>query len=77
MKWHNELERNLSRSGLGGNKLRTYRTFKHSHDTEKYISSILPWRHRSAYAKFRCGVAPIRLETGRYGRLQVEQRTFF
>ena len=24
IRWHNELERNLSRSGLGGNKLRTY-----------------------------------------------------
>ena len=27
---------------------------------------ILPLAHRSAFAKFRCGVAPLRLETGRY-----------
>ena len=73
IRWHNELERNLSRSGLGGNTLRTYRTFKHVYGTETYVSSILSRRHRSAYAKFRCGVAPIRLETGRYERLNVEQ----
>ena len=30
--------------------------------------------HRSALAKFRCGVAPIRLETGRYEQLPVGQR---
>ena len=29
------------------------------------------------FAKFRCGVAPLRLETGRYERLSQEQRTCF
>ena len=77
MKWHNDLERNISRPRLGGNKLRTYRTFKHDYGTETYVSCILPRRHRSACAKFRCGVAPIRLETGRYERLSIDQRTFF
>ena len=24
-------------------------------------------KYRSAYAKFRCGVVPIRINTGRYG----------
>ena len=33
-------------------------------------------RYRSAYAKFRCGVAPIKIETCRYGlnRVPVDQR---
>ena len=33
-------------------------------------------KYRSAYAKFRCGVAPIKIETCRYGlnRVPVEQR---
>ena len=37
---------------------------------------IIAKKHRSAYAKFRCGVAPIKIETCRYGlnRLPVEQR---
>ena len=30
--------------------------------------------HRSALAKFRCGVAPIRSETGRYENLSVNER---
>ena len=33
-------------------------------------------KYRSTYATFRCGVAPIKLETGRYGlnRVLVKQR---
>ena len=27
---------------------------------------ILPPRHRADFSKFRCGVAPLRIETGRY-----------
>ena len=42
--------------------------------SEEYCKLILPLSHRSALAKFRCGVAPIRLETGRYEHLPVEQR---
>ena len=30
-----------------------------------------------AYAKFRCGVAPLRIETGRYERLQLYERCCF
>ena len=30
--------------------------------------------HRSTYAKFRCGTAPIKLKTGRYEGLAVEDR---
>ena len=41
------------------------------------VSNILPRRHRSAYAKFRCGEVPIRLEMRRYERLSIDQRTCF
>ena len=37
----------------------------------------MPKCHRSAYAKFRYGIAPIRLETGRYERLPEELRICF
>ena len=77
LKWRRNLDRDVSRTGQGGNKLRTYGTFKQEHGTEPYISSILPSRHRSSYAKIRCGVAPNRLETVRYERLPIEQRTCF
>ena len=46
------------------------------YDTEQYVKVITQKRYRSAYAKFRCGVAPIKLETCRYGlnRIPVDQR---
>ncbi len=60
----------------GGNKLRTYRRFKNTYSKEDYVQVITHKRYRSAYAKFRCGVAPLKIETCRYGlnRLPVEQR---
>ena len=60
----------------GRNKLRTYRMFKDSYMTEPYVSITVPEKYRSAYAKFRCGVAPIKIETCRYGinRIPVNER---
>ena len=37
----------------------------------------MPRAHRSALSKFRLGVAPIRVETGRYERLPVSERICF
>ena len=51
--------------------------FKRVYRTEPYVVNVLLFKHRSALAKFRCGVAPLRLETGRYERLQPDQRTCF
>ena len=72
-----ELNRVQARNGQGLNKLRTYRTFKELFQTEHYVKSIDIRARRRALAQLRCGVAPIRLETGRYERgrhLPVEER---
>ena len=61
-------------SGRGRNKLRTYCTFKSEFSVEFYCKMILPLKHRAAFCKFRCGVAPIRLETGRYENLPENER---
>ena len=45
--------------------------------TENYVSTHLSRRHRSAYAKFRAGIAPLSLETGRYDQLSIEQGVCF
>ena len=63
------------RSGRGENKLRTYRLTKREYKTENYCLSRPPLKHRSAFAKFCCGLAPIRIETGRYEGLDVGRRT--
>jgi hypothetical protein len=73
-RWHSELNRTEARRGTGRNKLRTYRTMKQAFEPENYVTAILPKSHRRAMALFRCGVAPIRLETGRYEGLEEAQR---
>lgn len=74
-KWQQDLNRTSARNGTGGNKLRTYRKFKQIHKTENCLKGLLPRTHRTAFAKFRCGVASLRIETGRYERLSVDERT--
>lgn len=77
VKWRENLDRHTGRNGNDGNKLRTYRIFKHEYKSERYITNVVPRLHRSAYAKFRCGVAPLKLETGRYERLHLDERYCF
>lgn len=76
--WHDKLNAQFAIRGeaYGGNKLRTYRKFKHKYVTEQYVMTITQKKYRSAYAKFRCGVAPIKIELGRYGvgRVPVDER---
>jgi hypothetical protein len=49
-----------------GKKLRTYKLLKNEFGTVKYVELFMPKKYRSALCKFRCGVATIRIETGRY-----------
>jgi hypothetical protein len=72
--WMEKLHREGAVRGTGRNKLRTYRKFKHSIYTEYYVTAPMSKGPRSALAKFRCGVAPLRLETGRYTRTPEEER---
>lgn len=72
--WNTALNRIEGVNGRGRNKLRTYRFFKQNYDVEEYCLTILPANHRSAFTKFRCGVAPIRIETGRYENISVDDR---
>lgn len=74
LEWLQSVSRTGSSSGRGRNKLRTYCTFKQQFLTENYCKIIMSRSHRAAFSKFRCGVAPIRLETGRYENLRVEDR---
>ena len=50
----------------GGNKLRTYARFKSEVEFEPYLDCVEDVRKRVLLTKFRAGVAPLRLETGRY-----------
>ena len=76
-KWKAQLDRPTALRGLGQNKLRVYRQYKEEYGTEQYLNVIMPWYHRRALALFRCASAPLRIETGRYENLPVDQRICF
>ena len=72
--WQLMIDKENSRSGTGRNKLRNYRHFKRFYEPENYCLVHMPVSHRAAFAKFRCGVAPLKIETGRYINQPVEER---
>ena len=74
VQWLKEVNKINSKSGKGKNKLRTYNTFKFEFTSEPYVYTTMSKSSRSAYAQFRCGTAPIKLETGRYEGLALEAR---
>ena len=52
-------------------KLRTYREFKSKFKTERYLLSNMTKLEKSHFAQFRCGILPLRVETGRYSGLKL------
>ena len=50
----------------------TYDYFKEIHLFEN-----MSGKYKSAFAKFRCGVAPLKIETDRYEGVSIENRTCF
>ena len=55
-------------------KLRTYKLFKESFKTEQYVNINMSKHERSMMAQFRCGILPLRIETGRYIGEAVDNR---
>ena len=65
--WRNEVNQQGARhNGLGGNKLRTYAKFKTRWGYEEYLSVIDDFKKRTLLSKFRMGICPLRIESGRY-----------
>ena len=55
-------------------KLRSYITFKSEFKTENYLLMNLSRKERSPMAQLRCGILPLRIETGRYTRKSPAER---
>ena len=55
-------------------KLRTYILFKSQLEAEHYVTSIIPRWERSVFAKLRCGILPLHIETGCYNNTKPEFR---
>ena len=65
--WQADVMRTTSRTDPSGrNKLRTYALFKWSFGFENYLQVVTPETWSRLFVQFRMGVAPLRIETGRY-----------
>ncbi len=53
-------------------QLREYVTFKNSYEVEPYALLFMKRKHRSYLAKYRCGILPLSIETGRWGGIPLE-----
>lgn len=75
--WLSEVNRVQARRGPGLNKLRSYNRFKSQYCSEAYVTVVMSRSHKSVLASFRCGTAPLKIETGRNEGLAVKDRTCF
>ena len=56
-------------------KLRTYVTFKSKYESETHLKINIWQAERSHLAQFRCAVFPLKIETGRFSELSIEDRS--
>ena len=71
--WKRELF-NDNRKGAHGNKLRCYRTFKSEFKTESYLDHCQNIIYRKSLANYRMSSHKLKVETGRYCGIPVEER---
>ena len=64
--WSKDVTRINAKCGQGLNKLRTYALFKRQWKLEPYLTCIDDRDKRVLLTKFRIGICPLRIETGRY-----------
>jgi hypothetical protein len=55
-------------------KLNFYKLFKNDFCPESYIFKIHNRAHRSVFAQLRCGILPLKIETGRYTQIPMDYR---
>ena len=55
-------------------KLRFYRIFKEELSVEKFVTINLPISHRSILSQLRYGILPLKVETGRYSNMPLNDR---
>ena len=60
--WHQQINLTTSRTNRGGNKLRTYNTFKQTFHLEPYLLNIDNPTHKKNVTKLRVSVHPLNIE---------------
>ena len=74
IKLHESCRQNWKVEILNVPKLRTYCIFKSTFETEPFVYRIHDRRKRSLLSQFRCGILPLKVETGRYLQIPPEDR---
>jgi hypothetical protein len=69
--WYNNI---WSRDIQNVPKLRTYRLFKNNCECEDYVTLNLKRNERAILSQFRCGILPLRIETGRFNGEAPDER---
>jgi len=64
--WHSELNRQTSKRGEAGNKLRTYRLFKSRFQLEGYLSQVKVAKNCIALTKLKVSCHRLQIELWRY-----------
>jgi hypothetical protein len=64
--WLNELNRKNSRKGAGGNKLRSYCTFKNTFQYEPYLDLLPNFHARKRVTRLRISAHSLEIERGRH-----------
>ena len=64
--WLKDVKRIKAKCGNGLNKSRTYALFKTEWRFEPYLTCVEDRNKRVLLCKFRIGICPLRIETGRY-----------
>ena len=72
--WRNDVERINAKRGIGLNTLETYKLLKTEYKVEEYVLKVKAVNQRSAMSRFRCGVASINLEIGRFFNIPANKR---
>ena len=72
--WIHDVTQEGAKNGEGKNKLRTYALFKREWGFEEYLNVIDNRDKRVLLSKFRMGVCPLRIETGRYEVVSREKK---
>ncbi len=70
-----EIEKcNWKNNILTMSKLRTYCTFKENYETKAFVYRVHNRAHKSLLSQIRCGILPLKIETGRYTQIPLETR---
>ncbi len=72
--WYSAINSPTGVSKTGGNKLRTYCTFKKEFGIENYLTTITNRKYRTFWTQFRISAHKLRIESGRYEKLVANER---